>query len=47
MSAPEGPPTFVEYLRTSILECAGFPGFFGVPEFEPVRLELLDGLPYF
>ena len=47
MSAPEGAPTLIEYLRTTILECAGFPGLFGVPEFESVRLELLSGLPPF
>lgn len=47
-SAPEGSsPDLVSYLRTAILECGGFPGLFGSPGFEPVRLELTEGLPIF
>jgi hypothetical protein len=47
-SAPEGSsPDLVSYLRTSILECGGFPGLFGTQGFEPIRHELVDGLPVF
>lgn len=41
------PPDFLAYLRTAVLECAGFPGLFGVPAFEPVRASLLEGVPLF
>ena len=47
-SAPEGSaPDLVSYLRTAVLECGGFPGLLGIAAFEPVRLELTDGLPVF
>jgi len=39
--------TFMEYLRATVLECAGFPGLLGDEKFEPIRLKLLDGLPLF
>jgi hypothetical protein len=35
------------YLRTSILECAGFPGLLGDKTFEPIRQRLTDQLPVF
>ena len=41
------PPDFLSYLRTTILECAGFPGLYGEPAFEPYRLRLLEGLEIF
>jgi hypothetical protein len=47
LSAPPDPPDFLTYLRTAILECGGFSGLYGVPQFEPVRVHLLDGLPVF
>ena len=40
-SAPSGLPDFLGYLRTAVLECAGFPGLFGDDAFEPLRLQLL------
>lgn len=47
-SAPEGStPDLVSYLRTSILECGGFPGLFGTLGFEPIRRKLVDELPIF
>ncbi len=39
VTAPVGKLDFVSYLRTSILECGGFPGFFGNPAFESIRQE--------
>lgn len=47
LSAPPGPPDFLAYLRTTVLECAGFPGLLGLPAFEAFRGRLLQGLPYF
>jgi hypothetical protein len=41
------PPDFLSYLRTTILECAGFPAFSGVAEFEPLKQKLLRGVPVF
>ncbi|WP_339731966.1 hypothetical protein [uncultured Gimesia sp.] len=38
---------FLGYLRTSILECGGFPGLLGHPKFEPIREKLVAGLPLF
>jgi hypothetical protein len=35
------------YLRISILECGGFPGFLGNKAFEPIRLRLIEDLPPF
>ncbi|MDH3300621.1 MAG: hypothetical protein OES24_08970 [Acidimicrobiia bacterium] len=47
-SAPPGSaPDLVSYLRTAILECAGFPGLLGTAGFEPLRRELTQGLPVF
>ena len=40
-------PDFLSYMRTSILECAGFPGFLGIPAFEPLKERLLKGVPLF
>lgn len=37
-------PDFMSYLRTSILECGGFPGLLGHSEFEPIRIKLTRGL---
>lgn len=41
------PPDFLSYLRTTILECAGFPGLLGIPAFERIRDELLKDVPLF
>jgi hypothetical protein len=41
------PPDFLSYLRTTILECAGFPGLLGVPGFDPIRETLLLDVPVF
>lgn len=41
------PPDFISYLRTTILECAGFPGLLGVPSFEAIKGKLLDGVRIF
>lgn len=41
------PPDFLAYLRTTILECAGFPGLLGVSAFNPIREKLLQGVPVF
>jgi hypothetical protein len=41
------PPDFLSYLRTTLLECAGFPGLLGVPAFDRLRNELLEGVPLF
>lgn len=38
---------WVSSLRTTVLECAGFPGLFGIPAFERFRYELLEGVPLF
>lgn len=46
-SAPPDPPDFLSYVRTAILECAGFPGLFGHPEFEPQRRSLVEKLKPF
>ena len=46
-TAPPDPCDFLSYLRTTILECAGFPGLYGVPEFEPIRERLLADVPLF
>lgn len=47
ITAVAGPPDFVSYLRTAILECGGFPGLFGHPKFEPIRQKLVTDLPAF
>lgn len=47
-SAPAGDrPDLVSYLRSSVLECGGFPGLLGDPAFERIRPALVDGLPAF
>lgn len=46
-SAPPDPPDFLGYLRTAILECAGFPGLYGDPAFEPIRQRLLRDVRLF
>lgn len=46
-TALPGPPDILSYLRTAVLECAGFPAFLGLPHFEPVRARLLQGVPIF
>lgn len=38
---------FLAYLRTAILECAGFPGLYGDPAFEPIRQRLLKDVMLF
>lgn len=47
ISAGVGPPDFLSYLRTAILECAGFPAFLGLPDFHGLRERLLKGVPIF
>jgi hypothetical protein len=46
-SAPANKCDLLSYLRTAILECAGFPGLFGRDEFEPIRQQLLVDVPVF
>ena len=41
------PPDFLSYLRTTVLECAGFPGLLGIPAFDQLRNELLEDVPLF
>lgn len=38
---------FVSYLRTAILECAGFPGLLGHPRFEEIRQNIVQKLNVF
>ena len=47
LSAPPNPCDLLGYLRTAILECAGFPGLFGLGAFEPIRQRLLEDVPVF
>jgi hypothetical protein len=47
VSAPPAPCEFLGYLRTAILECAGFPGLLGLPGFGPLRERLLEGVELF
>ena len=47
LSAPPDPPDFLAYLRTTVLECAGFPGLLGQRAFEPFRDRLLQDMPLF
>lgn len=47
LSARPGALDFMAYLRTAVLECGGFPALLGHPDFEPIRLRLVDGLPAF
>lgn len=35
------------YLRSSLLECGGFPGLLGIKAFEPIRIRLIENLPAF
>jgi hypothetical protein len=46
-SAPTGQVDLLGYLRTAILECAGFPALLGVPAFELIRGRLLRGVDVF
>ena len=41
------PPDFLSYLRTTVLECAGFPGLLGTPAFDNLRTTLLKDVPVF
>jgi len=47
VTALANPPDFLSYLRTTILECAGFPALLGISAFEPIRDRLLEGVPLF
>ena len=47
VTAVADPPDFLSYLRTTVLECAGFPGLFGIPAFDSFRNELLTEVPLF
>lgn len=46
-TAVPDPPDFVSYLRTALLECAGFPGLFGHPKFQVIRQGILPHLRAF
>jgi hypothetical protein len=46
-TAPTKSCDLIGYLRTAILECAGFPGLFGQDKFEPIRQRLLEDVPLF
>jgi len=47
VTALASPPDFLSYLRTTILECAGFPALLGIPAFESIKENLLKGVPIF
>ena len=47
VTALAGPPDFLSYLRTTVLECAGFPGLLGIPAYDSFRNELLKDVPLF
>lgn len=47
LSAARSTVDLMAYLRTSILECAGFPGLLGNKAFEPIRVRLIESLPVF
>ncbi|UXI66133.1 hypothetical protein [Tahibacter amnicola] len=47
VSVLPGAIDLVGYLRTAILECAGFPGLYGDPAFEPIRRHLLRNVRAF
>jgi len=47
VTALADPPDFLSYLRTTVLECAGFPGLLGIPAFDSFRIELLKDVPLF
>ena len=44
--APD-PLDLVSYLRVAVLECGGFPGLYGSPDYEPIRQGLVADLPVF
>lgn len=46
-SAGESPIDFIAYLRTALLEGAGFPGLLGLKGFGKVRDRLLKDVPVF
>jgi len=46
-TAVPDPTDFVSYLRTALLECAGFPAFFGHPKFEGIRQDMVRELKVF
>jgi hypothetical protein len=47
ITAPAGSPDFLSYLRTTVLECAGFPAFLGIPAFDQIKRRLLQDVPIF
>ena len=47
VTALADPPDFLSYLRTTVLECAGFPGLLGISAFDSFRNELLKDVPLF
>ena len=47
VTALASPPDFLSYLRTTILECAGFPALLGIPAFDSMKEKLLHGVPVF
>lgn len=46
-SIPHDTFDLLSVTRTTILECAGFPGFLGQEAFEPIRMRLLADVPAF
>jgi hypothetical protein len=47
VTALADPPDFLSYLRTAILECAGFPALLGNSAFDPIKERLLHDVPLF
>jgi hypothetical protein len=47
LTALSSPPDFLSYLRTTILECAGFPAFLGLADFDRIRDHLLRSVLIF
>ena len=47
VTALADPPDFLSYLRTTILECAGFPALLGTPAFDTIKEKLLEDVPIF
>ena len=43
----DGDVDFLSYLRTALLECAGFPGFCAQKKFAPLRNRILKDVDAF
>ena len=46
-TAPPDPLDLFSYVRTALLECAGFPALLGAEGFQEVKERLLEGVPVF